>query len=457
MKNLNEKWKHGNPTSRSCIDRSKLSLRNHQKTVVNYFKDHQSLVVVHGVGTGKTLTAVTATQCYLDANPGKHVVIIAPASLISNFKKELVAYGAKQSSISRYDMYSYSKFMRMEKGGPATWLNCKNHMLVVDEAHNIRSSTSKGYEAVMRCAMNADKRMLLTATPYVNNFQDFIALINVAYGYEIVGPPSAGLQYSLTKKYSKENLDTVAELLYDKVDVVDSGGSSDFPKKIVKYFPVRMKPNYYKKYQTVISGEAKKIFANPKAFYNGHRRAVNSIGSAEYYSSKIKAMVPIIKKGKTLIFTNWIEFGVEPIKKTLTKNNISFREFSGRVGKDEKNEIVRDFNDDKFEALIITKSGAEGLDLKGVRSVIILEPVWTDAMLQQIIGRAVRYESHAHLKKDDRVVHVYKMVLIEPSLVGWEDLDSPSTSGDVLLYRIIDSKKVINDSILNMLKKISIL
>ena len=54
------------------------------------------LLVVHGTGCGKTLSAVTASQCYLDKNPRKRVVFIGPASLLTNFQKELKAYGGKK-------------------------------------------------------------------------------------------------------------------------------------------------------------------------------------------------------------------------------------------------------------------------------------------------------------------------------------------------------------------------
>ena len=81
--------------SGNCIERSKLPLRPHQIKVVRYMQNHRGLLVVHGTGKGKTLTAVTSSQCYLDENPDKRVVLIAPASLIANFSKELVKYGVK--------------------------------------------------------------------------------------------------------------------------------------------------------------------------------------------------------------------------------------------------------------------------------------------------------------------------------------------------------------------------
>src|SRR5437868_5419575 len=76
-----------------CIEQSSLPLKEHQIRVVNHIRNHRGLIVSHVVGSGKTLTAVTATQCYLEDNPNGEVLIVTPVSLQDNFKKEMRAYG----------------------------------------------------------------------------------------------------------------------------------------------------------------------------------------------------------------------------------------------------------------------------------------------------------------------------------------------------------------------------
>ena len=60
--------------------------------------------------------------------------------------------------------------------------------------------------------------------------------------------------------------------------------------------------------------------------------------------------------------------------------------------------------------LLISKSGAEGLDLKSIRSVHIMEPYWNKVRVDQVIGRARRIESHKELPEDQRNVSVYEYV-----------------------------------------------
>ena len=55
----------------------------------------------------------------------------------------------------------------------------------------------------------------------------------------------------------------------------------------------------------------------------------------------------------------------------------------------------------------ITSAGAEGLSLKNVRAVHIMEPYWNDVRLKQVKGRAVRIGSHLELPEDQRNVSIY--------------------------------------------------
>jgi hypothetical protein len=59
----------------------------------------------------------------------------------------------------------------------------------------------------------------------------------------------------------------------------------------------------------------------------------------------------------------------------------------------------------------ITASGAEGISLKNVRRVLIMEPYWNNIRIDQVIGRAIRSCSHQLLPPEDRNVTVYKYIM----------------------------------------------
>jgi hypothetical protein len=60
----------------------------------------------------------------------------------------------------------------------------------------------------------------------------------------------------------------------------------------------------------------------------------------------------------------------------------------------------------------ITSAGAEGLSLRNVRAVHIMEPYWNDARLKQVKGRAIRIGSHLDLPEDQRDVSIYTYISV---------------------------------------------
>jgi superfamily II DNA or RNA helicase len=449
-----ERWKRVQKIAANCVKRSKMQLRDLQIKVVEYMENNDSLIVVHGTGCGKTLTAITCTQCYLDLHPERRVVFVGPASLSSNFKKEMVNYGVENKE--KYTFYSYDKFYNAHKSGKK--ISLKNTFLVIDEAHNIRNSEGGKSMVLAKAAFQADKRLLLTATPFVNSIEDFIPLINIVHGKRIVGTRKEFNQNIvsewLCKDLSEQNLETFRYLLEDYIDIVDCKEPEFFPERIDHYIDVPMSEDYYERYLALIGGLKvfDLVFCNPNKFYNGYRRAVNKAGK-EYYSKKIEAALPVLNDGKCIIFTNWVEFGIKPIIEALKQYKISYNVFSGDIPVKNRQQIVDDFNNDKFNVLILTRAGGEGIDLKGVKSVVVLDPTWNDAGLQQIIGRAIRYKSHYHLPKKERKVDVYFMMLSKPDSLEEEEA---AASGDKLLYAIIERKKIIFSMLTEILKEISI-
>ena len=455
------KWVHIPGEVEDCIKRSKLPLRDEQIKVIHYMDGHDGLLVMHSTGTGKTLTAITASQCYIDKNPHSKVVFIGPASLTDNFRKEMVNYGLSIADMSKYEMYSFDKFyLDIKNGNPTT--NLTNKMLIIDEAHNLRNPSSVKSQAIVDASALASKRILLTATPFVNNLIDFVPLINIIYGRKIVGTQQQFLEgitpEYLSKKTTDENLTTLRYLLKDKIDVLSLPKTRDYPERVeIKQF-VPMSMEYYEAYNRLISGEQVlgMIFTNPDKFYHAYRRAVNQAGT-DYYSSKIQAGINIFQKGKALIYTNWVDFGLIPISSKLKKLGITYRLFYGETPIHERQQIVDDFNADKFQVLVVSKAGGEGLDLKGVRSVVVMDPTWNDAGLQQVIGRAIRYKSHVHLPEEEQKVHVYFMILSIPvELQKEKGDDEKAISGDHILYNIISDKNAVNSSVKVILEDISI-
>jgi hypothetical protein len=63
---------------------------------------------------------------------------------------------------------------------------------------------------------------------------------------------------------------------------------------------------------------------------------------------------------------------------------------------------------------MISRAGGEGLDLKATNILYILDPSWNQAAVQQIVGRAVRRNSHKDLPPDQRFVLIYTLNMLKP-------------------------------------------
>ncbi len=68
---------------RALVNNEKLM--EHQEIVIDHFKKHDGLILFHTPGAGKTLTATSASLCWLLDNPEGMIFFASPGNLIDNF------------------------------------------------------------------------------------------------------------------------------------------------------------------------------------------------------------------------------------------------------------------------------------------------------------------------------------------------------------------------------------
>lgn len=110
------------------------------------------------------------------------------------------------------------------------------------------------------------------------------------------------------------------------------------------------------------------------------------------------------------------------------------------------------------KVIMLTKSGSEGISLKNVRQVHIMEPYWNDNRVRQVIGRAVRAGSHKDLPEDERIVTPY--IYLTHFNETQKDkriirIDAGLTT-DEHIFSTAEKKAKVNDAFLQMMKEISI-
>jgi hypothetical protein len=87
---------------------------------------------------------------------------------------------------------------------------------------------------------------------------------------------------------------------------------------------------------------------------------------------------------------------------------------------------------DVMKVFMITSSGTAGLNLRNVRHVHVMEPFWNAATVDQVIGRAIRVNSHAELPPEERKVKVS----VYMAVFDKETIYNPSENNAALIRKM---------------------
>jgi hypothetical protein len=105
------------------------------------------------------------------------------------------------------------------------------------------------------------------------------------------------------------------------------------------------------------------------------------------------------------------------------------------------------------QVLLITDAGSESIDLAGTRHIVFLDPTWTPALENQIIGRGQRFASHAHLEESKRTVNVWKLALIREKK-SKKNLINTNDSVEIYIEDLMDKKRKEQTSFYEKLSKL---
>ena len=414
-----------------------LTLKEHQTNIARFMNHttRKGLVLFHDTGTGKSITSIAIVSCLLTKNRRRNrktAYIITPASVVKQFENELTRAQLPDDVRDRIKVWSHQKWLNAVQKGE---IDPTGSVIVVDEAHKFRTPVRtvkkkvgdrivmervpKYTLSLLRAAYLADKVVMMTATPTVNrpiDVANYMAVLNET------GVDPDVTEYA-TFKDGTGSVPAAEEYLRCAFSRQEKN-RDDFPSVREKTIKVRMSAAYSKMYQEIdnnlpVSPPTKEIFGDKteeqlKAFLNAKRRAVNKIKHA---SPKVRWCVKKIsdeakKNNKSIVYSAFLDNGVKMIVEELEKKQVSHAMINGSTSKADRFALTQRYNAGDIHVLIVSSAGAEGIDTKGTANVILLEPFWHTSRTKQVIGRAVRSGSHAHLPPNKRHVTVYKLISI---------------------------------------------
>jgi len=461
-------------------------LKPHQQRVVDRMEDDDQpgLVAVHGLGSGKTLTSIAVADAL-----GLPADVVTPAALQGNYSKELKAHTRGPTATNIQSLEGVAR-----SGGSTL----KNPLLIVDEAHRTRNP-GKTREGLM--ASPAGKRLALTGSLLYNHPSDVAGPINLVAGrYVLPEDPEQFSQRFLQDIPNERSLwqrlrGTPAsyqtrlnpratgflQKVLDKYVDFYPGSTENFPTREDQTVNVPMTSAQMKLYEHVTADQPSwvrnKVLQNLpptkaeakqlNSFLSGVRQISNT--TRGFDTSVIPPSQPKIDKAvqelqgmldknpnaKAIIYSHYLESGIDPYKKRLEELNIPHGSFTGAMARGTREQMVRDYNEGKLKALLLSSAGGEGLDLKGTRLIQLLEPHWNQEKLKQVIGRGIRYRSHADLPPEERKVLVqrYLATRAPQGLLERVGLRKPGYGVDEYLDEMGVRKEQLNQQVRQMLRQ----
>jgi len=179
-----------NTVKNVVIDYEKYSHRpplSHQKEAIQKLVENKKFILADDMGLGKTTSTIIAA---LEAG-SKKVLVICPATLKINWKREIenysdksvyIAEGKNFSTDSDFVIINYDiikNFHDTKKKNDSQILLANFDLVIIDEAHYIKNAQAQRTKLINDIVKNVDRLWLLTGTPMTSRPIDYFNLLSL--------------------------------------------------------------------------------------------------------------------------------------------------------------------------------------------------------------------------------------------------------------------------------------
>ena len=254
------------------------------------------------------------------------------------------------------------------------------------------------------------------------------------------------------KRALEEYVETFDEWLSDKQDKDKKNGHT--LKDDVKIYLDKYKGDYeeFSKKEIKKSSLYEAMYQCSGKFLYCVFNIMKSAGPVLFYSNYVLMEgIQIFK-----VYLKYFGFGSFSKKDGSIEGIDYFRytEYHGMIEKSVRKEVLNDFNNIKnvdgklCKIIMISPAGAEGLSLRNVRQVHLIEPYWHEVRMLQMVGRAIRACYHKDLPMKERHVDIYRYKSIRT-------IKQKQTT-DQYIENVARSKQGLIESFYSTLKEVAI-
>jgi hypothetical protein len=255
---------------------------------------YKGILLYHKIGAGKTCAGIQIAEKWKEH---KKIILVAPASLIGNFYKELRSECTGNIYISKeertrldslevgstkyneiidtvkervhkyYELYSYHKFVDLINSKK---INLKNKLLIVDEVHNIVSESGTFYTTFKKAidsAPDSFRIVIMSATPIFDKPSELGLTINLLRPKIDLPEPDefnkTFLNRDITDEgivYNLKNEDKLSKLIQGYISYYQGAPAFVFPKIKIKYVKCKMNKFQSDAYRSYVDQEKKGLF-----------------------------------------------------------------------------------------------------------------------------------------------------------------------------------------------------
>jgi superfamily II DNA or RNA helicase len=472
------------------------TLRTYQHQGLNwlqFLREYQlNGILADDMGLGKTIQALA--HLLIEKQQGrltKPVLIVAPTSVIFNWANEIekftpqltyqVLHGSK-----RHQHFGCIEGLEMPESGEKPvdiiitsyalitkdldlYSEQKFYYLILDEAHYIKNTKTKLYQAFM--SLKAEHKLCLTGTPMENHLGEFWAQFNFLL------PGFLGGQRQFTKLFRtpiekhgelerkqllnqrikpfilRRTKDKIATELPPKTEIVQKlrieGKQAELYESVRLAMDSRLKDiiadKGLKRSQIEVLDallKLRQVCNHPKLLSLEGAKKVNQSAKLDYLMETLPEQID--EGRKILIFSQFTSM-LALIEDELVAEGIDFVKLTGATTK--RQEVVDKFQRGEVPVFLISlRAGGVGLNLTAADTVIHFDPWWNPAVENQATDRAYRIGQ-------DKPVFVYKYIIensIEEKIQKIQQ-NKAALAKALLSEEVSDNKLSLTDDILGSL------
>ncbi|XP_054040939.1 DNA excision repair protein ERCC-6-like 2 isoform X4 [Rissa tridactyla] len=386
-------------------------------------------------------------------NPKKTFLIVAPLSVLYNWKDELDMWGYFKVSVlhgSKKD----DDLSRIKQGKCEVALTTYEILrlyldefnsvewsaVIVDEAHRIKNPKAQITQTMksLKCSV----RIGLTGTILQNNMKELWCVMDWAvpgllgsrlhFKKKFSDPVEHGQRHTATKRelatgrkamvklarkmsgwFLRRTKVLISDQLPKKEDRVNAYGETikslrfsylTILQKVANHAALLQTDNTSKQQEAHIRRVCSQVFSSFPDFVQLSKEAAFETISDPKYSGKMKVLQQLLNhfrknKDKVLLFSFSTKL-LDVLEQYCMASGLDYRRLDGNTKSEDRIRIVREFNSiqEINICLVSTMAGGLGLNFVGANVVILFDPTWNPANDLQAIDRAYRIGQYKDVK-----------------------------------------------------------